>query len=159
MPQQNLVSLAITDAEATQLAQAVNSLKTILGSRLISLTPEQRRELLKMGDTTRSYCAQTVNALNTHADSLPRALDLDELNADWSDFTRLETTVSQLRDFSEKLDDTFLALSSDIMTACTLGVGMLKAINRVDPALDSLLAELRTARRRSPKATPTAQAK
>jgi hypothetical protein len=41
-----------------------------------------------------------------------------------------------------------MAVSSDIMTSCTLGVGMLKAANLLDASLDNLLGDQRPARRR-----------
>lgn len=151
MAQQDLVSLELTAAEIDQLKAALGTLKTILGPRLISLTPDQRSELLKMGDTLRGYCAKAIPALNTNADALPPAFDREELNRDWTDYEALEAFLGEFNGLAERLRDTRLALSSDIFTSVLIGTGFLKALNKLDPSLDDLLAELRAARRRKPR--------
>lgn len=160
MSQQDLVSLELTAAEIAQLQAALGTIKTILGPRLIALTPQQRSSLVKMGDTGRGYCAKALPALNNNADALPPAFNREELNQDWNGYLGIEPFLDEFGTLAERVEDTRLALSSDIMTGALIGTGFLKALNKLDPSLDDLLGELRAARRRKPRPssgdTPTA---
>ncbi len=48
------------------------------------------------------------------------------------------------------LDDTLKALASDLMTGSIVGVTFLKALNKLNPGLDTLLTSLKSVRRRKP---------
>jgi len=51
----NEISFKLTDEEITQLDQAVETITKVLGSKLTTLDPERRRELLHMGDKSVAF--------------------------------------------------------------------------------------------------------
>ena len=69
---QNLASIELTAAEITILSSALQTIRTTLGDRAMSLTQDQRKTLVKMGDNTRV----SKNSLRVHAMG-----DVDELNS------------------------------------------------------------------------------
>lgn len=151
---QNLANISLTAAEITALAGALQTIRTTLGTRAVSLTLDQRKSLVKMGDNTRVFCQQAVSGIQANIGSMPPDLDVPGLVQDLADYTALETFCAEYAATGELLDDTLKALSSDVMTNSIVGVTFLKALNKLNPALDGLLDSLKQVRRR--KATPAA---
>jgi hypothetical protein len=79
---------------------------------------------------------------------MPPDLDVPGLVQDFADYTALEIFVAEYEAVGELLDDTLKALSSDVMTNSIVGVTFLKALNKINPALDTLLDSLKLVRRR-----------
>lgn len=149
---QNLANINLTGAEITALTGALQTIRTTLGDRAVSLSSAQRQTLMKMGDNTRVFCQQAVAGIQANAGSMPPDLDVPGLVQDLEDYTALEGIVAEYEAIGELLDDTLKALSSDIMTNSIVGVAFLKALNKLNPGLDNLLSSLKQVRRR--KATP-----
>lgn len=147
---QNLVSLKLTNDEITALAGALDTIRTTLGNRAVSLTPKQRQTLVKMGDNTRNFCLQAVAALQANNSSLPADFPMAELNQDMADYDPFSAFVTSFFQVGELLTDTQKALASDIMVNCILGVGGLKFANKLNPQLDTLLKDLSATRRAKP---------
>ncbi len=145
---QNLASIELTSAEAATVRSALQSIRTTLGARAVSLSPEQRKTLMKMGDNTRVFCQQAVAGLQQNAGSLPPDLEIPGLVQDFADYTALESIVAEYEAVGELLDDTLKALASDVMTTSIMGVTFLKALNKINPDLDTLLDSLKQVRRR-----------
>jgi hypothetical protein len=145
---QNLVSLKLTDAELTTLNGALDTIQTTLAGRTVSLDPGQRRTLVKMGDKTRPFCEDAVAALQSNSAALPPGFALGELADDMTDFEKLNPFFDRLTTVRELVDDTLKAISSDVMTNCIAGVGVLKALNKLNPALDESLKNLSNVRRK-----------
>lgn len=151
---QNLVTLNLTAADITVLTGALDTIRTTLGDRAVSLTPQQRQELTKMGDKSRTFCEQAVAGIRSNSGSMPADLDVAGLAQDLEDFSKLNAFYTDYLALGEKIDDTLRAVSSDVMTGSIMGVTFLKALNKLNPALDTLLASLRNVRRSKPKAKP-----
>jgi hypothetical protein len=152
---QNLANLGLTVAEITTLKGALQTIRTTLGDRAVSLSPEQRQNLVKMGDSSRVFCQQAVAGIQQNVGSMPPDLDVPELVQDLADYTLLEPFVAEYEAVGELLDDTLKAISSDVMSNSIIGVTFLKALNKLNPALDTLLGSLKTVRRRKAvKKTP-----
>ena len=156
MPQ-DLTDMNLTAAEITALTGALQTIRTTLGTRAVSLDPDQRRTLVKMGDSTRVFCQQAVAGLQANAGSIPPDLNLPGLVQDLADYTALEAFYAEYEAVGELMDDTLKALASDVMTGSIVGVTFLKALNKINPGLDTLLDSLKQARRRkSSKPAPPA---
>jgi hypothetical protein len=156
MPQ-DIANINLTAAEITALTGALQTIRTTLGTRAVSLDPDQRRTLVKMGDNTRVFCQQAVAGLQSNAGSIPPDLNLPGLAQDLADYTALEAFYAEYEAVGELLDDTLKALASDVMTGSIIGVSFLKALNKINPGLDTLLGSLKQVRRRKPtKPAPSA---
>jgi hypothetical protein len=60
MTQPNLVSLNISEADLAEFKASINTLSTKLLPHLITLSPEERQELPKMGDKTVSFVSANL---------------------------------------------------------------------------------------------------
>lgn len=126
---QNLISLNLTAQQLEQVDAALATLREVLGP-MIALTPQQRRELSKMGDKSEAFCRQTLTVLAANTQIVPPNLGLAEAQADLAALDALRPRVLQLQQLAERAEDTVLALGSDVMSVALEGYGLLKVSGR-----------------------------
>ncbi|WP_133479776.1 hypothetical protein [Cognatilysobacter segetis] len=122
---QNLVSLNLSAADLTALDAALAGLEKIL-ARGVALTPQQRRDLYKMGDKSEAFCRQALTLLANNPQVVPPSLSVAEAKADLAALDALRPRLDKLRQLTERAEDTELALGSDIMGAALEGYALLK---------------------------------
>lgn len=122
---QNLISLKPSAQDIADFDAALATLQRVLGP-MIALQPQQRRDLLKMGDKSETFCRQTLAVLTANPQIVPPNLDLAEANADLAALDVLRPRLTQLQQLCERLDDTVLALGSDVIGVALEGYGLLK---------------------------------
>lgn len=155
MPQ-NRISLRLEDADLVAVEDAIATLEQRL-TGLIGLTPDERRELTKMGDKSEAFCRQAVITLGKHPDVLPRNFDVDEYRADLAALDALRPLLVRLQRVYDRMVDSEMALGSDLMVASLEGYAHLKVAGRGD-GLDTLKEALgaRFNRKRRQEAEPAA---
>lgn len=154
MPQ-NLVSIVIDDALATELAATATRLEDLLAGKTVSLHPDARRGGLKMGDKSEAFCRQTLGLLAGNRQVVPPSLQLDEALADLKALDAVRPLLLRLQQITERLRDTEMALGTDLMSAAVEGYGLLKLVGK-QQGLDGQLKDLgaRWARTRRPAPVP-----
>jgi hypothetical protein len=150
MPQ-NLVAIAFSPAEADELRSSLEAMKRILTPKLVSLDSDGRRELLKMGGKSETFCRQTLELLAKNRQLVPEGFDLDGALADVSALDVLRPLQAELLQLAERVQDTEMALRSDIMVASVEGFSLLKLLGKLQ-GLDGQLKELASRFRRRNKA-------
>jgi hypothetical protein len=146
MPQ-NLASVAFSTEERDQLRASMETLKQILYPKLVSLDSDGRRELLKMGGKSETFCRQTLELLGKNRKLVPEGYDLDGALADVEALDVLRPMLAELLQLAERMQDTEMALRSDIMVASVEGFSLLKLLGKLQ-GLDGQLKELATRFRR-----------
>lgn len=89
---QNLLSLTFSDTALAEIDAALNTLETHFAG-FASLSPDQRRNILKMGDKTEAFCRQTMLLAGQNAQAIPPNLNMAEAQAD---MTSLGPTAAQV---------------------------------------------------------------
>ena len=140
MPQ-NLISIAIDDALATELGGAVDLLGARLADKTVSLDPDARRDLHKMGDKSEAFVRQTLMLLAQNRQVVPASLPIDEALADLAALDVIRPLLGRLQQLVERLRDTEMALGSDLMVAGTEGYALLKVVGR-QQGLDAQVREI-----------------
>jgi len=122
---QNLVSLSITE---DQIAAALAGLAQIEAALpgLISLEPAERKSLIHMGQKSEVFARQTVRVLAQNPQIVPPSLDLAGAQADLIVFDRLRPVLEQMQRLQSRLDDTVVALGSDVMDVALDGYNQVK---------------------------------
>jgi hypothetical protein len=128
---QNLISLKPSTQDIADLDAALATLQRVLGP-MLALQPQQRRDLLKMGDKSEAFCRQTLAVLSANPQIVPPNLDLAEANADLAALDLLRPRLQQLEQLVERLDDTVLALGSDVISVALEGYGLLKVSGKTE---------------------------
>jgi hypothetical protein len=137
---QNLVSLNRTHDDLSTLDSALRSIETIL-ARGVALTPQQRRDLYKMGDKSEAFCRQALMLLTNNPQVVPPSLSVTEALADLQALDALRPRLDKLRQLTERAEDTELALGSDVMGVALEGYALLKVAGKGE-ALKSARREL-----------------
>lgn len=139
---QNRISLHLSADDLTAIEGAIDTLEHRLNG-LIGLSPDERRELTKMGDKSEAFCRQAVVTLGKHPDVLPRNFNVDEYRADLIALDALRPVMARLQRVYDRLVDSEMALGSDLMVASLEGYAHLKVAGKGD-GLDTLRQALGT---------------
>lgn len=137
---QNLLSLTLTDTQLSDIDNALSTLETAL-SGLISLTPDQRRGLTKMGPKSEAFCRQALTVLAENPQVIPPSVDLKEAQTDLATLDRLRPRLARLQRLTERAEDTDVALGSDVMALALEGYALLKVAGR-NQGLEGLRKDL-----------------
>jgi hypothetical protein len=121
---QNLVSLQLSAQDLADMDAALTTLRRI-ATGMRALTPAMRRDLHKMGEKSEYFCRQTLNVLAANPQILPSTLDLAEAQRDLLAVEQLRPRLVQLEQIVERIDDTVLALGSDVISCALEGYALL----------------------------------
>ena len=149
MSDQNLVSATLSDADRDAALAAIATLETKLPF-LLGLSMADRVNLQKMGNIRRTFVEQTVPIANQNAQVFPASFNLAEFTADMDLYHQLFPIMEDLKPLFEKLDDTLMALGSDLYAASLEAYGYIKQAGK-SQGLDALREQLKASRQRAPK--------
>ena len=136
---QNLVSIVLTkEQQSTVMALLLQVTEMLAG--LVSLEPEDRRTLTKGGAGSDRFIRIVLMALRQNPDIVPRNLDVDEAHRDLEALDMLAPIVATVQQLLVRLEDTRMALGSDVMVAANRGYALMQANGNVD-GLEEVLSE------------------
>lgn len=124
---QNLISLTLSEADYAEIDSALAVLERHF-KPLIDLSVAERRSLTKMGDKSEAFCRQALRVLDQNRQVLPPTLDLAEAQRDLAQFDALSNRAVRLGVLQGKVDDSLMALGSDIMSASLEGYALLRVV-------------------------------
>ncbi len=106
---------------------------------LIALTAQERRKLFKMGDKSLAFVTNSVNAAQSNREILPPSFDIEQFI---QDYHQLATTLSELlisiRQLTEQIDDTLLAVGSEAMLGSLTVYDYVKTAAKKTPGLKTV---------------------
>ena len=114
MSRQNLISAEAADAT---IAAAISSINDAKGSFpfLINLSATDRKKFRKMGPKSVDYVNDNLIGAQQFPNSLPKDFPIEEFAKDVTLINKLYPLLVASQAFTEGLNDTILALSSDAM--------------------------------------------
>lgn len=124
---QNLISLGFTEADYAEIDAALAVLERHAKS-LIDLSVAERRSLTKMGDKSEAFCRQALRVLDQNRQVLPPTLDLAEAQRDLAQLDALSSRAVRLGVLQGKVDDSLIALGSDVMSTALEGYALLRVV-------------------------------
>ena len=134
---QNLISLRIDANRFSAIDAAVTALEQQLDD-FVELSVEQRRELLKLGPRTEVFCRATIEVMERNPGALPADFDLNAIRQDRVAIDQVRPLLSRLRMLVSRVQDTEMALGSDLYKAALDGYRFAKATGK-----GAMLDELR----------------
>ncbi len=108
---------------------------------MVSLSPQQRRSVPRMGDKSESFCRQTLSLLGLNLQVVNPSLGLEGAEADLATLDALRPRLQRLGRLSKRGSDTAIALGSDVMSTALQGNALLKVSGR-NQSLEELRAPL-----------------
>lgn len=126
---QKLISLDFDEAALAAIDAALDALEAQLDG-LIDLDADQRRSLPKMGDKSEAFCRQTLNLLALNPQLVPPGLGLAQAERHLSLVDVLRSRAHRLQRLTGRVQDTDIALGSDVMRVSLEGYALLKRMGR-----------------------------
>lgn len=130
MSQKNLISLNIPEADLTEIKACIDTLKEKLMPHLLKLSPDERQELLKMGDKTVAFVQKSVEYCKSNPDLVPPFIDVDELSVDLSAFEILRAIYQPMLQMTNAVSDTMSVTGSEALSACLMFYSTVKNATR-----------------------------
>jgi hypothetical protein len=140
MPYQN-ISAKLTETDLQDIKAALTALEAKLPF-LIHLTVEERRKLFKMGNKSLAFVSNSLTAAQANPDILPASFDLDEFTSDYQLATSLTEVHLRLKQLTEKVDDTLIAVSSEAMNSSLTVYDYVKTAAKKTPGLKAIADQL-----------------
>lgn len=137
---QNLISLTLTEADYAEIDSALATLDAKL-SGLISLDTDERRAISKMGEKSEAFCRRTLVVMSENPDLIPVGVDLAEALRDMGQLDALRPRATRLRKLLGRIDDSEMALGSDMMVTSLEGYALLKVLGK-GSGLDALRRDM-----------------
>ncbi|KAA9332379.1 hypothetical protein F0P96_12970 [Hymenobacter busanensis] len=103
----------IPAAVLQKVQAALDVVKTELGPYLVSLTPEQRKTMLRMADKTVAFVQKTTDYATTSPAFVPAFVDVAELKQDAAALTVLAPIHQQLEQLALDTDSTMMTAGSE----------------------------------------------
>jgi len=117
MPQENRISIVLKPDDLRQVHDALTTVNTVLKPYLIVLTPAERQELPKMGDSTAPFVQKTLEYAQTNPGFVPAYLDIQELKTDFDAVESLLQVFRPVEQLYYNLNDTITLSGSEAYVA------------------------------------------
>jgi hypothetical protein len=109
---------------------------------LVTLSAEERRKLVKMGDKSLAFVNNSVTAAQSNREILPATFDVDELVRDYQLTAALTELLISIQQLSEQVDDTLMAVGSEAMTSSLTVYDYVKTASKKTPGLKTVAEQL-----------------
>ncbi|MBG1259586.1 hypothetical protein [Nostoc commune] len=109
---------------------------------LITLSTEERRKLLKMGDKSLAFVNNSVTAAQSNREILPATFDVEELVRDYQLVTALTELLISVQQLAEQVDDTLMAVGSEAMSSSLTVYDYVKTASKKTPGLKTVAEQL-----------------
>ncbi|MEI1378166.1 hypothetical protein PQG02_09320 [Nostoc sp. UHCC 0926] len=109
---------------------------------LITLSTEERRKLVKMGDKSLAFVNNSVTAAQSNPEILPATFDVEELVRDYQLAAVLTELLISIQQLTEQVDDTLMAVGSEAMTSSLTVYDYVKTASKKTPGLKSVAEQL-----------------
>ncbi len=103
----------IPAAVLAAVQQNLDAAKAALGPYLISLTPDERKTMLRMADKTVAFVQKTAEYATNNTDFVPGFVNLAELKQDTAGMAALAPLRQQFEQLAYDLDSTVMTAGSE----------------------------------------------
>lgn len=131
---ENIVSVKLSSDQMQQVSGALQTLQEVLGSQLVVLRPDERRELPKISERNLPFVEKVLEYCVSMPQFAPPYLSIDELKIDVSavkNLTALQRSIDQL---AMALGDTIMLSGSEAYVAALTYYNAVKQAAKVHVA-------------------------
>ncbi len=140
---ENKYSFQFSDEERNLVDGAIGTLKSVLEKKLITLTPDERKELAKMGDKTVAFVDKSLEYADTYPNYIPSFINIPGARIDFEAVKTLRNLATPLERICNQINDTMTMAGSEAYTAALSIYKVLKnAANMGQPGADEASREL-----------------
>lgn len=114
MSAQNLVSATLSAETKTEILQKLSEIKTKLNF-LLTLQPDEVRGLFKAANGFAPLIEKAYHTVSDHPEIMPTIFNKDEFIKDYQLSKDLTPIVNQIKEITESLEKTLMAINSDAL--------------------------------------------
>jgi hypothetical protein len=107
------VSYVFSDEQMNLIRQSITTINETIRPTRVSLTPKDRRSIMKMGDGSHPFTEHSLKHANTNPEFMPGFSTVEEFQKDWDltlQFKEIKNAVSLLY---QDVDNTYMAAAAD----------------------------------------------
>ena len=132
MSQKNRISVKIPEADLAQIKASIATLQEKLLPHLAFLSPEERQDMLKMGDKTLGFVQKSLEYCQSNPDLVPPYIDVAELEVDVAATETLRSLYQPISQIYDGLSDTMALSGSESFSTSLMFYGGIKNAKRQD---------------------------
>jgi hypothetical protein len=137
------INETLSEEQVQEIKQAIATIQQNL-SFLITLSPDERKRLYKMGDKRLAFVQNSFNAAQSNRTILPASFDLEGFTNDYRLAANLTELLMSLRQLTEQVDDTLMAVGSEAMSSSLTVYDYVKTAAKKTPGLKVVAEQLGT---------------
>jgi hypothetical protein len=135
------ISATLKPADIDAIAQAVEAIRSKLPFG-ITLSPEERMALPKLGTKSGGFVADTLAAVQAHPDILPGSFDKEEFEGDAALFESMLQVYAMVAPVAEMVEQTTMAVGSEAFAEARQVYQYVKTAAQTTPGLQSVAGKL-----------------
>lgn len=135
------INANLSEADLQEIKLALSTIQQKLPF-LITLSAEERKRLYKMGDKRLAFVQNSLNAAQSNRNILPASFDLEGFGNDYRLATHLSELLMLMRQLTEQVDDTFMAVGSEAMGSSLTVYDYVKTAAKKTPGLKVIADQL-----------------
>ncbi|WP_075603161.1 hypothetical protein [Saccharicrinis aurantiacus] len=116
----NLIQLEITAEEQTQISEAFATIETLLLPKLKTLTVDERKELLKMGDKSFAFTTKALDYTKQQPEFAPAFMDVNDFKIDLEAVNSLRPIQNKIAKIANAVDDSLMISGSEAYSAALM---------------------------------------
>lgn len=140
----NTPSVTFTEKELKDLDEALARINAILEGKAVNLTPEDHRKIRSVKDRSKVLVDKSKHYMETQLHTLPKTIDKDEFDRDYTARTHPEERLRELAIVQEKLSDTKTLLDFDNLRDVWTYYRYIKFLSKQnEPGITSIYQDLK----------------
>ena len=153
------LSAELADADVQAIKSSLAAIRKKLPF-LITLAPDERKQLFKMGDKSLAFVENSLLAAKNNPDVLPASFEVAEYEKDVRLAVSLSEVATAIAQLASDVDDTRMAVSSEAIGASTDVYNYVKTAAKPTPGLKPVAEQLsaRFTKTAKPAVQPPAKA-
>lgn len=149
------ISKIDVDLSAADIEEVLASLEAIHKklSFLIGLTPNERRQIAKLGRKSQTFVAKALDVATQHSNLMPGCLNIEEARRDLLLFESLNPVLQSISQLKELIEDTQMLAGSEAYAAARVAYSSIKTVGKsrgLDDVVQDLAQQFRRPRRAQP---------
>lgn len=114
----NQISIKFSEADKVEINAAIQTLINKFSPHLISLMPDDKRAIPKVGDRGAAFMQKSAAYMQTNPEFSPMFLDKAEADKDFEAFNVIHGFLRMILPFVSNLEDTAMLCGSEFYRAC-----------------------------------------
>jgi hypothetical protein len=126
----NRADIVIPQTVIDEVANYLNEIKTLLAPYVVSLTDQERRDILKMSDKSQAFVNKVVDYANTNPEFIPPYMSKANLDIDFDNVMKLDPVMQIAMQVCDQISDTKMVSGNEAFIEALTYYNMVKQADK-----------------------------